>query len=159
MQPLQLQRVESKAALMGKHFFCVCVPTGVSCRYNRQGRKAKNRRSRDSYSNRAYSRTQTIRNTGTHNLPLYLTRATSSTNDLSRLVHIGDLSPPQHRTARSSCLWFPAVVLDYSYAHRNHETPYKVAHNCIFCNCPKRDSLALKQCIVLLQRDAVVGHA
>ena len=46
-------------------------------RYNRQGRKA-NRRSRDSCSNRAYSRTQTVRNTGTHNLPLYLTRATIS---------------------------------------------------------------------------------
>ena len=28
----------------------------VQCRYNRQGRKAKNRRSRDSYSNRAYTR-------------------------------------------------------------------------------------------------------
>ena len=54
--------------------------------YNRQGRKAKNRRSRDSYSNRAYSRTQTIRNTGTHNLPLHLTRATITTNDLSTLV-------------------------------------------------------------------------
>ena len=40
------------------------------CRYNRQGRKA-NRRSRDSYSNRAYSRTQTVRNTGTHNKRLY----------------------------------------------------------------------------------------
>ena len=40
-----------------------------SC-YNRQGRKA-NRRSRDSYSNRAYSRTQTVRNTGTHNKRLY----------------------------------------------------------------------------------------
>ena len=37
------------------------------CCYNRQGRKAKNRRSRDSHSNRAYSRTQTVRNTGTHN--------------------------------------------------------------------------------------------
>ena len=36
--------------------------------YNRQGRKAKNRRSRDSYSNRAYTRTQTVHNTGTHNL-------------------------------------------------------------------------------------------
>ena len=61
------------------------------------------RRSRDSYSNRAYSRTQTVRNTGTHNLPLYLTRATIRTNDLDTLVHIGDLSPRQHRTARSSC--------------------------------------------------------
>ena len=73
------------------------------CRYKRQGRKAKNRRSRDSYSNRAYSRTQTVRNTGTHNLPLHLTRATIKTNDLDTLVHIGDLSPRQHRTARSSC--------------------------------------------------------
>ena len=40
-------------------------------RYKRQWRKAKNRRSRDSYSNRAYSRTQTVRDTGTHNLPLH----------------------------------------------------------------------------------------
>ena len=61
------------------------------------------RRSRDSYSNRAYSRTQTVRNTGTHNLPRYLTRATIRTNDLDTLVYIGDLSPRQHRTARSSC--------------------------------------------------------
>ena len=61
------------------------------------------RRSRDSYSNRAYSRTQTVHNTGTHNLPLYLTRATIRTNDLDTLVHIGDLSPRQHRTARSPC--------------------------------------------------------
>ena len=74
-----------------------------SGRYNRQGRKAKNRRSRDSYSNRAYSRTQTARNTGTHNLPLYLTRATIGTNDRDTLVHIGDLGPRQHRTACSSC--------------------------------------------------------
>ena len=71
-------------------------------RYNRQGRKA-NRRSRDSYSNTAHSRTQTVRNTGTHNLPLYLTRATIRTNDRDTLVYIGDLSPRQHRTARSSC--------------------------------------------------------
>ena len=55
------------------------------------------------YSNRAYSRTQTVRNTGTHNLPLHLTRATIRTNDLDTLVYIGDLSPRQHRTARSSC--------------------------------------------------------
>ena len=48
------------------------------------------RRSRDSYSNRAYSRT-----------PLYRTRATIRTNDLDTLVHIRDLSPRQHRTARS----------------------------------------------------------
>ena len=40
------------------------------------------RRSRDNYSNRAYSRTQTVRNTGTHNLPLYLTRPTIRTNDV-----------------------------------------------------------------------------
>ena len=72
-------------------------------RYNGQLRKAKNRRSRDSYSNRAHSRTQTVRNTGTQNLPLYLTRATIRTNDLDTLVHIGDLSPRQHRTVRSSC--------------------------------------------------------
>ena len=61
------------------------------------------RRSRDSYSNRAYSRTQTVRNTGTPNLPLYLKRASIRTNDLDTLVYIGDLSPWQHRTARSSC--------------------------------------------------------
>ena len=42
------------------------------------------RRSRDSYSNRAYSRTQTVRNTGTHNLPLYLTRATIRSNSPAR---------------------------------------------------------------------------
>ena len=61
------------------------------------------RRSRYSYSNRAYSRTQTVRNTRTHNLPLYLKRASIRTNDLDTLVYIGDLSPWQHRTARSSC--------------------------------------------------------
>ena len=70
---------------------CSCLRTqrGPSnqllCRYNRQGRKAKNRRSRDSYSNRAYTRTQTARNTGTHNLPLHLTPATIRTNNLSTL--------------------------------------------------------------------------
>ena len=67
-------------------------------RYNRQRRKAKICRSRDSYSNRAYSRTQTVRNTGTHNLSLYLTPATIRTNDLSTLGHIGD--------TRASCFVF-----------------------------------------------------
>ena len=86
------------------HFgFLACFFFWRSGRYNRQGRKAKNRRSRDSYSNRPYTRTQTLRNTGTRNLHLHLTRATIRTNDLDTLVHIGDLSPRQHRTARSSC--------------------------------------------------------
>ena len=44
-----------------------------------------------------------LQSTGAQSLPLYLTRATVRTNDLDTLVHIGDLSPRQHRTARSSC--------------------------------------------------------
>ena len=71
-------------------------------RYNRQGRKAKDRRSRDHHINRGYTRTQTVRNTGTYNQPLHLTRATIRTNDHSTLVYIGDLSPWRHLTARSS---------------------------------------------------------
>ena len=71
-------------------------------RYNRQGRKAKDRKSRDSHSNRGYTRTQTARNTGTYNLPLHPTRATVR-NDHCTSVLIGDLSPRRHRKARSSC--------------------------------------------------------
>ena len=85
--PPQKQAAES-GSLQQTACFCeaswplCCTRTGnpsgrpnhsvVSCCYNRQGRKA-NRRNRDSYSNRVYSRTQTVRNTGTHDLPLYLT--------------------------------------------------------------------------------------
>ena len=71
-------------------------------RYNRQGRKAKERRSRDNHINRGNTRTQKVRNTGTYNQPLHLTRATIVTNDHSTLVFIGDLSPWRHLTARSS---------------------------------------------------------
>ena len=75
--------------------------------YNRQGRKAKERRSRDNHINRGYTGTQTVRNTGTYNqtlhLPLHLTRATSVTNENSTLVFMGDLSPWRHLTARSPC--------------------------------------------------------
>ena len=77
------------------------------CCYNRQGRKAKERRSRDNHINRGYTRTQTVRNAGTYNQPLHLPlhpmRATSVTNDHSTLVFIGDLSPWRHLTARSPC--------------------------------------------------------
>ena len=69
-------------AMLSFTSFSVSGPFFGSC-YNRQGRKAKNRGSRDSYSNRADTRTQTVRNTGTHNLPLHLMRATIRTNDLS----------------------------------------------------------------------------
>ena len=78
---------------------------GGICCYNRQGRKAKDRRSRENHSNRGYTRTQTVRNTGTYNQPLHqplhLTRATSVTNDHSTVVFIGDLSPWRHLAARS----------------------------------------------------------
>ena len=81
LQPDQFQG-HLLAGLPGLHDAGVEGERGEIGRYNRQGRKA-NRRSRDSYSNRAYSRTQTVRNTGTHNLPLYLTRATIRRNRLS----------------------------------------------------------------------------
>ena len=38
-------------------------------RYNRQGRKAEDRRSRDNHINRGNTRTQTVRTTGTYNQP------------------------------------------------------------------------------------------
>ena len=97
-----------QAAVCWRLFFPGCRNPSCGSRYNRQGHQAKNRRSRDSYSNTAYTRTQTVRNKGTHNLPLHLTRATIRTNDLCTLVYIGDLSPQQHRTARSSCQVFMA---------------------------------------------------
>ena len=46
---------------------------------------------------------QRVRNTGTYNQPLHLTRATIVTNDHSTLVYTGDLSPWRHLTARSPC--------------------------------------------------------
>ena len=84
-------------------FFLSTGAAPTSCRYNRQGRKAEELRSRDNHSNRGYTRTQTVRSAGTFNLPLHLTRATIRTNDHPTLVYIGDLSPWRHRTARSSC--------------------------------------------------------
>ena len=70
--------------------------------YNRQGRKAKDRRSRD-HTNRGNTGIQTIRSTGTYNQPLHLTPATIVTSDLSTLDFIGDLSRWRHLTARSPC--------------------------------------------------------
>ena len=46
------------------------------CRYNRQGRKAEDRRSSVHHINRGNTRTQRVRNTGTCNQPLHLPRAT-----------------------------------------------------------------------------------
>ena len=55
----------TRAATLRDDFLVSLVVYFLFCRrYNRQGRQAKNRRSRDSYSNGAYSRTQTVRNTG-----------------------------------------------------------------------------------------------
>ena len=76
---------------------------GLGCRYNRQGRKAKGRRSRENRINRGNTRTQKVRNAGTYNQPLHLTRATNVTNDHATLFFIGDLSPWRHLTARSPC--------------------------------------------------------
>ena len=83
---------------MKKPGFDVCSGAG---RYNRQGRNAKERRSRDNDTNRGNTGTQTVRNTGTYSQPLHLTRATIVTNDHSTSVFIGDVSPWRHLTACS----------------------------------------------------------
>ena len=58
--PVQLGR------LLGATHFPRCCQRSTG-RYNRQGRKAKDRRSMDNHINRGYTRAQTVRNTGDHN--------------------------------------------------------------------------------------------
>ena len=95
------------------------------------------RRSRDSYSNRAYSRTQTVRNTGTHNLPLHLMRATFVTNDHSALVYVGDLSPWRHLTARSPCQEVSTTTIHrpLTFDQRHAEFPMCSSQKGTFSHC------------------------
>ena len=79
------------------HCLCTLCSQELLLRYNRQGRKGQDLRSK------CNTRTQKARNTGTNNCPTAPNASNNMTNYYSTSVLIGNLSPWQHLTACSPC--------------------------------------------------------
>ena len=74
-----------------QHRTCKSAFSGGSLPLQSTGAQSKGAQELDNHIKRGNTRTPTVRNTGTYNEPLRLTRATIVTNGHSTLVFIGDL--------------------------------------------------------------------